>query len=127
MRALKALFNFGIKPPNRWFLDNPTDGVQFFPTESREKYVPPVEDVIKVLLAAEGQVQDYLWTIALTMGRVSEVNRLRWNDVDFNKKKESRSKPSRNFWGMKTGEPRKSIFIRSAIRTKMQWIAWKPR
>ncbi|MDA8404402.1 MAG: site-specific integrase, partial [Desulfobacteraceae bacterium] len=27
--------------------------------------------------------QDYLWTIALTMGRMSEVNRLKWDDVDL--------------------------------------------
>jgi integrase len=27
--------------------------------------------------------QDYLWTIVLTMGRVGEINRLTWHDVDF--------------------------------------------
>lgn len=84
LRALRALWNFGIKPPNRWFIDNPTDGLEFFPTESKVKYVPSIEDVIRVILAAEGEVQDYLWTIALTMGRMSEVNRMEWKDVDFN-------------------------------------------
>lgn len=35
------------------------------------------------MLAAESDVQDYLWAIALTMGRMSEVNRLTWQDVDL--------------------------------------------
>ena len=34
-------------------------------------------------MVAEGEVQDYLWTLALTMARMSEVNRLTWRDVDF--------------------------------------------
>jgi len=83
LRALRATFNFGIKPPNRWFTYNPTDGLKFFPVESKMKYVPPLEDVIKVLMVAEGEVQDYLWTLALTMGRMSEINKLEKTDIDF--------------------------------------------
>ncbi|MCG8617707.1 MAG: site-specific integrase, partial [Desulfobacterales bacterium] len=41
------------------------------------------EDVIRVIMAARGEVRDYLWTIALTLGRMSEINRLEWKDVDF--------------------------------------------
>ncbi len=83
LRALRAVFNFGIKPPNRWFIDNPTDGIKFFPVEKKAKYVPSQEDVIRVIMASEGETRDYLWTIALTLARVSEVNRLEWKDVDF--------------------------------------------
>ncbi len=84
LRALRATFNFGIKPPNRWFTYNPTDGLEFFPQgEKQAKYVPPLDDVIKVLMVAEGEVQDYLWTIALTMGRMSEINKMKQKDVDF--------------------------------------------
>lgn len=83
LRGLRALFNFGIKKPNRWFMHNPTDDLGFFPVEKRKKYVPPIKDVIAVLLAASGEVQDYLWTIALTLGRMSEINRLTKDDVDF--------------------------------------------
>ena len=83
LRALRALFNFGIKPPNRWFSYNPTDGLGFFPVEKLPRYVPPMKDVIKVILAANEEQQDYLWTIALTMGRMSEINHLQWRDVDF--------------------------------------------
>lgn len=84
--ALRAMWNFGIKPPNRWFIENPTDGIEFFPVEKKVKYVPPMEDVKRVILAAEGETQDYLWAIALTLGRMSEVNRLEWKDVDFENK-----------------------------------------
>ena len=34
-------------------------------------------------MAADPDIQDYLWTIKETMARVSEVNRLTWEDVDF--------------------------------------------
>lgn len=36
-----------------------------------------------VILAADSDTQDYLWTIMETMARVSEVNKLTWSDVDF--------------------------------------------
>ena len=47
------------------------------------KYVPPKEDVLRVILAADPDTQDYLWTIALTMGRMSEINRLTWQEVNL--------------------------------------------
>ncbi|HCY87768.1 MAG TPA: integrase, partial [Desulfobacteraceae bacterium] len=83
LRGLRAIFNFGVKKPNRWFNHNPTDDLDFFPVEQKKKYVPPIKDVIAVLLAASGEFQDYLWTIALTLGRMSEVNRLEKSDLDF--------------------------------------------
>ena len=83
LRYLRSLFNFGVNPKRQWIANNPTYGVEFFPVEKRIKYVPPKADVLKVILAAEPEVQDYLWTIALTMGRMSEVNRLTWDDVDL--------------------------------------------
>jgi integrase len=57
-----------------------------FPMEKRAKYVPSKEDVFRVILAANSDTRDYLWTIALTMGRMSEVNRLTWSDVNFNER-----------------------------------------
>ncbi|MDZ7598554.1 MAG: tyrosine-type recombinase/integrase [Desulfobacterales bacterium] len=60
-----------------------TRGIEFFPVEKRIKYVPTKKDVLKVILAADLDTQDYLWTIALTMGRMGEINRLTWQDVNF--------------------------------------------
>jgi len=62
---------------------NLVNGIDFLPVEKRIKYVPPVEDINKVIAVAEPEDQDYLWTIRETMGRISEINRLAWDDVDF--------------------------------------------
>ena len=83
LRILRSLFNFGIQAPRHWIKENPTLGLQFFPIEKKEKYVPPKEDVIKVVMAADLDTQDYLWTIICTMGRVGEINRLQWKDVNL--------------------------------------------
>jgi integrase len=83
LRTLRALFNFGMNPTRAWIEKNPTHGLVFFPAEKRIKYVPPKEDVLRVILAANSDTQDYLWTIILTLGRMSEINRLTWQDVDL--------------------------------------------
>lgn len=83
LRNLRALFNFGMHPKRKWIQNNPTDGIEFFPVEKRIKYVPPKEDVFSVILAADRDTKDYLWTIMLTMGRMSEINRLTWQDINF--------------------------------------------
>ena len=81
LRCLRALFNFGIK--RGWISFNPTKGISFFPVEKKVKYIPPKEDVLKVILAADPDTQDYLNTIKETMGRMSEINRLTWEDINF--------------------------------------------
>jgi integrase len=86
LRLLRSLFNFGIKAPRQWITKNPLAGIEFFPVEKHEKYVPPKEDVKKVILAADPSTRDYLWTIIHTMGRMSEINRLKWSDVNLNEK-----------------------------------------
>jgi integrase len=83
LRYLRSLFNYGLNPVRKWIKHNPTRGVEFFPVDKQIKYVPPNEDVLRVILAADPDTQDYLWTIALTMGRMSEVNRITWQDVNF--------------------------------------------
>jgi integrase len=86
LRQLRALFNFAMHPTRKWMDHNPTHGIEFFPVEKRIKYVPPKEDVLRVIMAADADTRDYLWTIVLTMGRMSEINRLTWHDVDFNRR-----------------------------------------
>jgi integrase len=81
LRYLRATFNFGVK--SGAISANPTQGIPFLPVEKRVKYVPPKENVAAVILAADPDTQDYLWTIKETMARVSEINRLTWADVDF--------------------------------------------
>jgi len=86
IRYLRATFNFG-KKKKKWIIVNPADGVEFFPNTEKKpkKYVPPPEDIDKVINIADpdSDKQDYLWTIRETMARVSEINRLEWDDVHF--------------------------------------------
>lgn len=81
IRYLRATFNFGMK---KKLLDtNPTAGIDFLPVEKRLKYIPPAVDIDKVIMMADADTRDYLWAIRETMARVSEINRLTWDDVDL--------------------------------------------
>ncbi len=84
LRHLRVIFNFGKKKFN--LQSNPTDGIEFFPTTKKIKYVPSPEDIEKALSIAEPEVRDYLMTIKDTMARVNEINRLTWDDVDLKNK-----------------------------------------
>ena len=81
LQYLRALFNYGIK--RKIISHNPTDQIGFLPIEKRKKYVPPMEDVTKVISVADSDTQHYLWTIVLTAARVNEINNLTWDDVSF--------------------------------------------
>ncbi|WP_145980998.1 tyrosine-type recombinase/integrase, partial [Desulfamplus magnetovallimortis] len=83
---MRSLFNFGVKAPRCLISNNPTVGMEFFPVDKNEKYVPSKEDVLKVINEADFSTQDYLWTIVYTMGRMSEINRLKWDDVNLKEK-----------------------------------------
>ena len=86
LTMLRAMFNFGMEHPRNWISHNPTIGLTFFPVEKKVKYIPPLSDVIKVINAADSEFQDYLWVIAFTMGRMSEINRLTWDDINLSEK-----------------------------------------
>jgi integrase len=84
IRYLRATFNYGKK---RGLADrNPLDGIGFFPMEKREKHVPSADDIDKVIALAGPDTQDYLWVLRETMGRMSEINRLEWKDVNLNER-----------------------------------------
>ncbi len=84
IRSLRATFNFGKK--RKIVKGNPVDDLDFLPVEKRLKYIPPVSDIDKVIEQADSDTQDYLMTICDTMARVSEVNRLTWQDIDLGKR-----------------------------------------
>jgi len=81
LRYLRAVFNFGIK--RRWISKNPTSEIQFLPVNKTLRYVPPTEDVLKVIIAADPEIKDYLFCIMETMARMGEINCLTWSDIDF--------------------------------------------
>ena len=82
LRCLRGLFNFGIRE-KLISCPNPTQGIPFLPVEKRIKYVPPKEDVLKVIMAATPDTRDYLLAIRETLARVGEINRLTWSDVNL--------------------------------------------
>ena len=84
IRYLRATFNFGIK--KGFIISNPTKGIDFLPVEKKIKFVPPSEDIDKLIAMADPDTQDYLGTIRETLGRVSEINQLKWDDVSLKNK-----------------------------------------
>jgi len=81
IRDLHATFNFGKR--KKLITDNPVDGIEFLPEEKKVKYVPSSEDIDKVIEIADTDTQDYLWCIRETMARMSEINRMIWDDVNL--------------------------------------------
>jgi integrase len=82
IRYLRATFKHGGKR----LKENPTDGIKFFAESRKAKYTPSSNDLDKIIAIADPETQDYLWTLRDTVGRMSEINRLTWTDVDFAKK-----------------------------------------
>jgi len=130
IRYLRATFNYGKK--EGYVATNPADGIDFLPVEKSLKYIPPKEDVLKVILAADPDVQDYLWVIKETLGRMSEVNQLTWEDVDlqnqsvtlYTRKKRGGHKTPRKI--PMTKKLYEVLFRRYRERRKdMPWVFWQ--
>lgn len=90
LTLLRSLFNWGMgkrsrtgKRGEQYIDNNPTQGLEFFPSSVSDTYVPPKQDVLDVIAAGDEEQQDYLWTIALTLGRVGEINQLQWSHINL--------------------------------------------
>lgn len=59
----------------------PLERIKPFPVDAGERYVPPEEEIIRVLQVAQGQDLVMLLTFYYTGARRGEVFRLRWDDV----------------------------------------------
>jgi integrase len=79
LRNIKSLFNFGIK--RGWITENPANGIDNFPVSNKPRYIPPLEDLLKVLAIAKPIDRAYLVIVWHTLARIREVNRLKWEDV----------------------------------------------
>lgn len=84
LKELKALFNWAIR--NEFLLRNPGLNIQDYPEEKIVKYVPPAEDINKVILAADPEDTDLLQTLYHTAARISEILMMKWEDVNFEKR-----------------------------------------
>lgn len=69
------------------FLINPCSSVDKMTHVSAEKQIPTEEEVTRMITAAApGDEKDILLTCLQTLGRIDEVLRLRWVDVNFEKR-----------------------------------------
>ena len=130
LRYLRATIRFGIR---KGFISNdPTKGLGFFPVEKKIKYVPPPDDLDKVIDLADHDNQDYLWAIRETMARVGEINRLKWDDVNLDAGYVilyTRKKSGGNLTPRKvpmTGKLREVLSRRYQNRdAKKPWVFWR--
>jgi integrase len=81
IRCLRATFNYGIEL--EIIANNPVKGINFLPIGKRIKRIPTPEELDKIIAVADSDTQDYLYVIRDTMARISEVNRLIWDDIDL--------------------------------------------
>jgi integrase len=79
LRFIKALFNHAIAM--EWATYNPCTGIKPFPIDSELKYIPPEEDVRKILEKASPKQKAYVLVAIHSLGRSSSINNLRWDDV----------------------------------------------
>jgi len=86
LRDLNALFSWvrdEIAGPG---FESPTDKIKKFPEDPYRRYVPPIQDIAKLKLAADRDELDFIETLYHAVGRKSEVTRLTWEDVNFEQK-----------------------------------------
>jgi integrase len=79
LRMIKALFEHGLE--REMLSDNPAGRIKFYSVSKSKKYIPPREDIQKVLEAATPRQRQYLLAIIHTLARVNEINKLKWEDV----------------------------------------------
>lgn len=79
LRLIRATFRHGIET-GIWE-DDPTKGVRMYPGTQAKRYVPPLDDIRKVLEVADPEQRAYLTVVIHTLGRITAVNNLAWNDV----------------------------------------------
>lgn len=83
LRDLSALFNWARDEVAGPTFEIPTTKIKKFPEDPYRRYVPPIQDIAKLKLAANRDELDFLETLYHAVGRKSEVIRLTWEDVNF--------------------------------------------
>lgn len=86
-KDLSALFEYarGVLMIN---IPNPCTPIEKMPHTPRVKIVPPEDAITRLILAADPETdeQDLFLTVLHTLGRIDEVLRMKWEDVNFDKR-----------------------------------------
>lgn len=81
LRELSSVFNYGIN--QNYFLTNPCRGIEKYSIDEVERYVPPKDDVFRVLMAAQPWERELLEVFITTGARLGEILNLTWDDVNL--------------------------------------------
>lgn len=82
--ALKSVFQLQFNDGR--LHRNPCRGVKMMPEVKFVKYIPPTDDIEKVLALANEMDRIYLTVIWQSAARVREINNLTWEDVNFQRR-----------------------------------------
>lgn len=85
-KDLHALFNWAVK--RRLMKENPCTYVSVLPEQDYRRPLPTPEELVRVFEAA-GEERPFLEALYFTAARVDEILRLKWADVDFERKQVS--------------------------------------
>ena len=86
LKDLKALWNWASRQEQYNISKNPCKFIEPFPEDPFVKYVPPFEDIYKVLMVANSEQMEIIKAVFHSWGgRIGEVLRLKWEDVNFEK------------------------------------------
>lgn len=84
-KELHTLFKYALKC--RYVNDNPVEKVDRMPHTPARKNVPTAEQIDRLLAIADPDHElPLLLTILHTLARIDEIYRLKWKDVDFDRK-----------------------------------------
>lgn len=81
LRELKAVYNWGIA--RNLFQTNPFRPIEPFAEEQFVRRIPSAEEIALVRMAAQGDERDFIDCLYYTAGRLSEICRLTWEDVNL--------------------------------------------
>jgi len=119
LREINALFNWALhqKQFAGQIAGNPCRYVQAFPEEEAVRYVPPAEDIQKVLLAATPWEMDIITVLLHTGARIGEVRNLLWDDLSMERKElrlwtRKRKGGARQYRTLTMGPTLESLFLR---------------
>jgi integrase len=83
-KDLCALFSFAIKQL-RLMEHSPCWSLERMPEETKRKEIPTQEEFLRILAAAGPDEKPLLIILAHTLGRIDEILRMTWQDVNFDR------------------------------------------
>ncbi|MGD0275747.1 MAG: site-specific integrase [Syntrophales bacterium] len=86
-KDLSALWTFANRQLGMT-ISNPCHKIDKMPWTPKNKVIPPEDVILKLIMAADPETdeQDLLLVVIHTLGRIDEVLRMKWDDVNFEKR-----------------------------------------